>query len=181
VPSRVKASRKGSIATVAVCPARFSRKRLMWSYKSASGLNHHRTAKIRLAGRQLVAREFIKLRVRRERGPQCLFYLARIPMIPDAIAKHWPGRSMEAVLHSLDRTLRGISPTAIPVISELAMTGYSQRALSPRPGIFISRDSAVKTLLASRAKGRVDFTNGFGAQSQLWMLFLWELGYGWDG
>ena len=32
------------------------------------GLNHHRTAKIRLAGRQLVAREFIKLRVRRERG-----------------------------------------------------------------------------------------------------------------
>jgi hypothetical protein len=42
-------------------------------------------------------------------------------------------------------------------------------------------DSAVKTQLASRAKGRVDFTNGFGAHSQLWMLLLWELDYGWDG
>jgi hypothetical protein len=41
-------------------------------------------------------------------------------------------------------------------------------------------DSAVKTQLASRAKGRVDFTNGFGAHSQLWMLLLWELDYGWD-
>ena len=119
MPSRVRASRKGSIATVRMPGALFA-ETVNLVIQIRFGLNHHRTAKIRLAGRQLVAREFIKLRVRRERGPQCLFYLARIPMIPDAIAKHWPGRSMEAVLHSLGRTLRGISPTAIPVISELA-------------------------------------------------------------
>jgi len=86
VPSRVRASRKGSIATVRMPGALFA-ETVNLVIQIRFGLNHHRTAKIRLAGRQLVAREFIKPRVRRERGPQCLFYLARITVTTDAIAK----------------------------------------------------------------------------------------------
>jgi hypothetical protein len=44
-----------------------------------------------------------------------------------------------------------------------------------------SLTAATSLPAASRAKGRVDFTDGFGAHSQLWMLFSLGVGYGWDG